>query len=117
MRSKNKTSKTYLKWRARVDYHKALKDWSKLVQTRDGHHCVICLKTEHTQAHHILDKRYYKQHSLDVGIGISLCINHHKWGPFAAHTNALWFINWVQNNRPEQYQYCLNLLNQEQPTP
>lgn len=111
---KDKTSKGYLKWRTRVDYRNALKAWSKAVQDRDGHKCSICQHTEHIQSHHILDKRYYKEHSLNIDVGVSICIVHHKWGKFAAHTNALWFTYWLQKNRPEQYQKCLDLVLQSQ---
>jgi hypothetical protein len=110
---KNKNTKKYKKWRTRVDYRNALKEWSKLVQQRDNSCCAICGEIKNIQSHHILDKRYYKEYSLNVGIGVTLCVRCHKWGKFAAHTNSIWFVAWLQENRPEQYQLCLDLVRKD----
>jgi superfamily II DNA/RNA helicase len=39
--------------------------------------------------------------------GIPLCTYHHKFGPYSHHKNPVWFIHWLQNNRPKQFQYVL----------
>lgn len=103
---KNKNSKAYIKWRTRVDYKNGLKNWSKQVQERDGNKCIVCGKTTHVQAHHVLDKKYYKEYSLDINVGVSLCVHHHKWSSHAAHTNPVWFVAWLEKNRPEQLKWC-----------
>lgn len=116
-KKRNKNTKKYQKWKARVDYRNGLKEWSKLVQQRDGNRCVVCesigvVKRDNVQSHHILDKRYYKELSLDINVGITICIQHHKWGKFAAHTNSIWFTTWLQKYRPEQYKWCVDMVNQ-----
>jgi hypothetical protein len=114
MAKRNKNTKKYQKWRVRVNYKNALKEWSELVRERDNNRCVICeslgiIKTDNVQAHHILDKRYYKELSLHVNVGLSCCVRCHKWSKFAAHTNAIWFTAWLQKHRPEQYKWCLDV--------
>lgn len=116
-KKRNKNTKKYQKWKAKVDYKNKLKEWSKLVQQRDNNCCIICesfdiIKRENIQSHHILDKRYYRGLSLDVNVGVSICVQHHKWGKFAAHTNSIWFMTWLQKHRPKQYQWCVDVVNQ-----
>ncbi len=109
---KDKNSKSYKKWRERVDYKNGLKEWSKLVRERDGNKCVVCGSDKNLNAHHILDKIHYRLYSLNIGVGITLCVKHHKWGKYAAHTNVLWFSNWLHKHRLEQYNECLDLIGE-----
>ena len=108
---RNKNTLQYKKWRERVDYNNALRHWSKLVRERDGYKCAVCSCVDRVQAHHILDKKYYKEHSLSVEVGITLCVRCHKWSKYAAHTNPIWFVSWLSKNRPEQYQWCMERIS------
>ncbi len=108
---KDKNSKSYKKWRERVDYKNGLKSWSKLVRERDGNKCVVCGSDKNLNVHHILDKRFYKEHSLNVDVGVSLCVLHHKYSKLSAHTNVLWFSLWLEENRAEQYKKCVEIIS------
>lgn len=109
----NKNTKAYQKKQERLAYKKALKEWSLKVRTRDGFKCVLCGSSEKLNAHHILEKIYYKEYSLNPDIGITLCPRGHKWGKFAAHMNSLFFITWLQKNRPWQYEICVKLMEED----
>ena len=100
---------------ARSTKRKALVNWSKSVRDRDKK-CSICGSEVYLQAHHILDKRYFKENMYDIGIGILLCVKCHKWGKYAAHTNALFFSKWLENNRPDQYNYCMQIVKERSTT-
>ena len=105
-KKRNKDTEKYRTWRKRVDYKNALKEWSKAVQRRDNDCCVICSTTQNVQSHHILERMYHRDFSLEVNVGISLCVRHHRWGKYSAHTNPIWFASWLQKHRPEQYEWC-----------
>jgi len=107
-RPKRKTSKAYQKWRARVDHKNALHQWSIDVRKRDGDKCIICGATDRLNSHHVLDKLFYKSISLELNNGVCLCPAHHKYSIKSAHKNALWWVEWLRVNRPEQYAWCLN---------
>ncbi len=54
----------------------------------------------------------------DINNGIALCIYHHRWSfDVSAHQNAFAFVVWLQQNRPEQYNYLrekiITLLNKD----
>ena len=89
---------------------KLLKEWSRIVRDRDGNCCAVCGSDKFIQAHHLLAKKKYPQYKLDPKIGIALCSGHHCFFPRSAETNAIWFANWLRINRPEQYEYCFNLI-------
>jgi len=108
----NKDTKKYKTWRIKVDYKNNLKKWSKLVQERDGNKCCICGAIAKIQSHHILDKKYYKEYSLEINNGVSLCVLNHKWSKFAAHTNPTWFTLWLMKNRPEQYKWVVEHIDE-----
>lgn len=96
---------------ARSQKRKALADWSKAVRNRDDNKCVVCGHTEHLNAHHILPKETYKELMLEVMDGITLCSSHHKFGKFSAHKNGIWFSHWLKINRPEQYAWAIEHMN------
>ena len=86
---------------------KLLIEWSKQVRNRDCNKCVICGKTEHIQAHHILQKKRFPEYQFCLENGISLCPTHHNFGHFSAHMNAVFFSEWLRLNRPEQFRWVL----------
>lgn len=83
-----------------------LKRWSERVRERDGA-CVVCGRTDRLQAHHLLPKERYKEFKYRKINAVSLCPTHHKWGRFSAHRHPIWFAVWLEENRPQQYQWCL----------
>lgn len=95
--SESKSRKRYLA-------KKQLTEWAKLVKDRDDHKCVICGSDDHLQSHHILEKKLYPEHKLNLDNGITLCAKHHTFGKQSAHHAAFFFINWLKENRPEQYE-------------
>lgn len=58
-------------------------------------------------AHHLLPKERYPEHKLRLKNGICLCYLHHKGGKFSAHRNSVWFSEWLKQNRPEQWRWCV----------
>jgi 5-methylcytosine-specific restriction endonuclease McrA len=89
---------------------KALINWSKIVRNRDGNKCVVCKTTEHLNAHHILEKRYYGAIKYDPNVGVTVCAKCHLFSKYSAHKNGVWFTLWLQENRPEQYDWILKNL-------
>ena len=83
---------------------KALALWSILVRHRDGNACLVCKSAEYIQAHHIEDKR---NESLRYALanGASLCARHHFGGSDSAHHSPVYFLDWLQTNRPYQLVY------------
>lgn len=74
--------------------------WSREVRDRDEHQCVACGATKFLNAHHILPKERYPEFQFAVDNGITLCVKHHKWGKTAAHTNPVWFVEFLKKHRP-----------------
>ena len=89
-----------------------LGEWSKQVRERDGWRCVICGREDHTQAHHILEKKLYPEHMLNIDVGITVCPKHHMFGKESAHHGSFFFYNWLQENRPEQFAKVKALLKE-----
>jgi len=93
----------------------AIDAWKLAVKTRDNFICQICKldvsnKPHNCHAHHILDKKNFRMFALDILNGITLCYRCHKVGNKAPHMNALFFANWLQINKPEQYYYLTKKL-------
>ncbi len=114
-RERHKKSKSYLKKRAQIDYKNALAKWSKEVRTRDNFVCQLCFRDCKklgilSNAHHILDKKNWKEYSLEVNNGITLCFRCHKCNGFGPHMNSIWFAEWLRINKPEIYKYILILM-------
>lgn len=116
---KKKITKAILKKRenrlVKREYKAKLDKWKKLVKEKDDFTCQICLKDlkdnpRNCHAHHILDKKNFKQFSTDIKNGITLCYFCHKVGPNSPHMNALFFSDFLNKKRPEQYDYLMNLL-------
>lgn len=89
-------------------------EWKNKVKARDNFTCQICKKKVsglNCHAHHIITKQI-KELQYDLMNGITLCYQHHKVGKFSPHQNALWFANWLKINKPEQYKYSMNKLQE-----
>ncbi len=71
--------------------------------------CSICGNSKY-DIHHILEWRYYKEYRFCKENLIPLCKSHHKLSKFAVHQNALYFVKWLQDNRPEQHRWCYERL-------
>lgn len=94
-----KRDKDYMKWREDV-------------LARDGG-CVVCpehkRKLKNCNAHHLIPNNF-KEYSLKVDNGLSLCPSHHTLGKYSAHKNPIWFIKWLSKNRPEVYWIAIDRL-------
>jgi|SRR3990167_3365042 len=91
--------------RDKIDKHKKLKEWSKLVRQRDNNKCVICQTTKYIHTHHLFPKEAKMYHYLrfDIDNGITLCARHHKYSyQISPHKNPMIFVGWLIHNRNEQ---------------
>jgi len=76
------------------------KEWREKVLKRDENECVICGKgPKYLNAHHLIPSSVHKW-EFDVANGITLCSHCHTLGSFSAHKNPIWFVIWMNNNRP-----------------
>ena len=83
------------------------KEWAKLVKTRDNYTCQVCKKQGKNQginAHHIIP-RIVKELRHDLKNGITLCPSCHRWGKNSAHQNAIFFSEWLKENKFEIFKY------------
>lgn len=87
------------------------KVWREAIKERDKV-CVICLSSKFLNCHHIFP-RNLTEFRWDLKNGILLCPKHHKWGTYSAHKNGLWFVNWLIENRTEQYVYLTSKLSNQ----
>lgn len=118
--ARHKLTKAYAKKQAKKQRRKDLEQWKLDVKERDNWTCRICKKDlksspHNCHAHHILDKKNYKQFSTDIKNGITLCYRDHKVGPLAPHMNALFFSEWLKENDPEIFEYLIEALAQLYP--
>ena len=79
------------------------------VVVRDEGKCQVCGCTSKPNAHHIIGKGYaptrYDERNL-----ILLCSNCHKFSRLkSAHNNSVWFVNWLKENKPNQYNFVIEL--------
>jgi hypothetical protein len=95
---------------AKIEHKKNLIAWSKKIKERDEYRCVICGSTKKLNSHHILSKFSYKEYSLKLDNGVTLCVVHHIWGKYAVHTNSIFFAEWLKNNQPEVYKIAIERL-------
>jgi hypothetical protein len=84
--------------------------WSKAVKKKAGFKCEVCGKTEHLNSHHIVGRRN-RTLRWDCRNGVSLCVSHHKFGLESAHEDPLWFKEWLEDKRWEDYQYLYLVKN------
>jgi hypothetical protein len=71
--------------------------------------CIICGSKKQMNVHHIIP-RENDEYFYDINNLVTLCIKHHKFGSpkadLSAHRNSFPFYLWLQQNRPEQFEYC-----------
>lgn len=78
--------------------------WSELVKKRAKYKCEVCGKTDTLNSHHIVG-RVNRTLRWDVKNGVCLCVKHHKFGRQSAHEDPLWFKEWLEDKRWEDYAY------------
>ena len=76
-----------------------------------GEPCEICGNTEGTVYHHHIAKSTCKALRYDLNNMVILCPQHHNFSnEIAAHSVNAYaqrkYMEWVENNKPEQYKYC-----------
>jgi hypothetical protein len=86
---------------------KLLAEWSIKIRTRDGFKCCVCGQANKTNAHHLLEKKYFSNLMLEEINGITLCPRHHIFSKFSAHSNPIWFADWLKKNRQAQYDWAI----------
>jgi len=87
--------------------------WSLAVKKRAGYKCEVCGIGEsgHLNSHHIVGRRN-RRVRWDVRDGVCLCVKHHKLGIESAHEDPLWFREWLEDKRWEDYAYLYTVKNQ-----
>jgi len=109
---KKKQPKTKLQNKGRIK-RRLLTLWSKKAHEIHNNCCAICgLKTgdivdgkkQKIDAHHVEDKTNYSLR-FDIRNSILLCVWHHKFGKNSAHRSPIFFIDWMEKNRPKQILY------------
>ena len=87
--------------------------WSLSVKKRAGYKCEVCGIGEsgHLNSHHIVGRRN-RRVRWDVRDGVCLCVKHHRFGIESAHEDPLWFREWLEDKRWEDYAYLYTIKNQ-----
>lgn len=85
--------------------------WSLAVKIRAKNKCEVCGKTEGLNSHHIVGRRN-RMTRWDIKNGVALCVKHHKFGLQSAHEDPLWFKEWLEDKRWEDYAYLYQVKNQ-----
>lgn len=79
--------------------------WSKAVRLKAKNKCEVCGKSDGVlNAHHIVG-RTNRNLRWDLKNGCSLCFRCHKGGTKSAHEDPLWFREWLEENRWEDFLY------------
>ena len=96
-------------------YSTELKSWGEAVRARDGQ-CFLCGATDHLNAHHILPKKVWPKHRLDLDNGITLCIKCHLFGRYSVHRGIGSFLLYekLQEERPEQFNYVMQAIHNDE---
>lgn len=95
-----------------------MKLWTAKVHAMHGGRCAICRKMHgevdpktgkpsYMNAHHIEPRATCAALRYDPMNGILLCPSCHKFGRNSAHKGTIWFITWLMQNRPWQYDYVM----------
>ncbi len=92
---KKKPSRTTLR-------NRADKLWSKLILSKGA--CEVCGRKLGLNAHHIVGRRNLTLR-YDPRNGCSLCCGCHRLYKESAHEDPIWFMAWMMQNRPEDYNY------------
>lgn len=85
--------------------------WSLAVKIKAEYKCEVCGKKDTLNSHHIVGRRN-RQTRWDVKNGVCLCVKHHKFGIESAHEDPLWFKEWLEDKRWEDYAYLYTVKNQ-----
>lgn len=82
--------------------------WSIAVKTKADWKCEVCGSEKCLNSHHIVGRRN-RTIRWDLRNGVCLCVSHHKFGIESAHEDPLWFREWLEENRWEDYSflYCV----------
>jgi len=117
----NKTKKKKLTPRPRIR-RKLLTLWSEQCRSKEDYTCVICGArrvregeepddnkiVKKVDAHHIVGKEIHNSFfKFNLTNSACLCPKCHKFGNNSAHRNAVFFINFIQANYPEKFEYLL----------
>jgi len=87
------------------------KEWREKVLIRDNYKCQLCKRIDGVlNVHHLIPKQF-KEFIYDEDNGIVLCFQHHKFGKFSPHQNAVFFCRWLQAVKPMLYAYVITKLN------
>ncbi len=87
--------------------------WSLAVKKKAGYKCEVCGIGEsgHLNSHHIVGRRN-RMVRWDIRDGVCLCVKHHRFGIESAHEDPLWFREWLEDKRWEDYAYLYTIKNQ-----
>lgn len=85
--------------------------WSLAVKIRAKHKCEVCHSESSLNSHHIVGRRN-RMTRWDIKNGVCLCVSHHKFGLQSAHEDPLWFKEWLEDKRWEDYAYLYLVKNQ-----
>ena len=85
--------------------------WSDIVHLKAGNKCEVCGAEGKLDAHHLQPRQICSGLRFEPANGILLCSSHHKYGHESAHKGMLWFVDWLQKNKPEQFKYVMDNRN------
>lgn len=83
------------------------KKWSEKVRSLGS--CEVCGKEEWLNAHHIIGRQDLRVR-WDIRNGCCLCSGCHTMNNYSAHGNPLFFMEWMEENRPEDLEYLKNIM-------
>lgn len=121
-KTKKKASKPKLVPKPRIR-RKLLTLWSQQCRSKENFTCIICGAKQaqdgeeidgekivkKVDAHHVVGKEVHNSFlRFHLTNATCLCPKCHKFGNNSAHRNAVFFINFIQTNLPEKYEYLLN---------
>ena len=87
--------------------------WSEIVHDRAGNKCEVCGAEGKLDAHHVQPRQICSGLRFNPANGVCLCPSHHKWGHKSAHKGMLWFVDWFQKNRKDDYEFLMKNLDME----
>jgi hypothetical protein len=127
----HKQTKGYLKdqtkQKEKSEFNQKIKLWGKAVILRDNCFCQKCGKNlnelnikgkpRRKHPHHIISlesvKEKYPGLLEDINNGVLLCYKCHKSSPDSAHQGGFEFVNWLKEEKYEQYEYLMSYLGYE----
>ena len=99
-------------------HRRLLKLWSEMIRKNNNYKCEYCGSSRNDinsnnkkvkiDAHHLLSKKIKNcPLKYDKNNGIALCTNHHKFDVPSFHKDPITTITWLQEHRPDRYEYIL----------